>query len=88
MIFPFVKIIPRNDILCFEVILSFLVHWCQHFFEYYPNPPIDLLLCVSDIMKAKRLKLFKHLEGIGFDYGKDVWGMLQNVFSGVLNNGN
>ena len=52
MILPFIEELgKKNENLCFEIILSFVIHWCQHFFEYYPNPPIDLLLTVSDIMK-------------------------------------
>ncbi|KAK6327150.1 hypothetical protein J4Q44_G00027950 [Coregonus suidteri] len=37
--FPIVKLFQNNPLLCFEVVATILVNWCQHWFEYFPNPP-------------------------------------------------
>ncbi|KAG9328169.1 hypothetical protein JZ751_016159 [Albula glossodonta] len=35
--FPFVKLFQNNPLICFEVVATVTVNWCQHWFEYFPN---------------------------------------------------
>ena len=64
--------------------LSFVSHWCQHFFEYYPNPPVDLLLSVTDMMKSWAPNLHRHLEELGYSFARNVWGWYRSVFTNIL----
>lgn len=43
LVFPFVKMFGVDEVLCFEVILSFFMQWGQHLFEFFPNPPVNML---------------------------------------------
>jgi hypothetical protein len=43
LIFPFVKLFSNEECIAFEVILSFLLHWGQLFFENYPQPSNTLV---------------------------------------------
>lgn len=49
--FPFIKLFGTDEVLCFEVVLSFLAQFSQHFFEFFPNAPIALLQAVDDLLK-------------------------------------
>lgn len=46
--FPFVKLFVHDECLAFEMILSFVFHWGQHFFENFPHPSTTMLQYVRD----------------------------------------
>lgn len=41
--FPFIKLFENNQLICFEVIATVVFNWCQLWFMYFPNPPVNVL---------------------------------------------
>lgn len=41
--FPFVKLFENNQLICFEVVATVVFNWCQLWFMYFPNPPVNIL---------------------------------------------
>ncbi|XP_075776285.1 TBC1 domain family member 31 isoform X2 [Pelodiscus sinensis] len=59
--FPFVKLFQNNQLICFEVAATVIVNWCQHWFEYFPNPPVNILSMVENILAHHDKELLQHL---------------------------
>jgi hypothetical protein len=47
MVFPFGKIFANDLFACTEVLMSIIVNWCHGWFEFYPNPPIEVFFIKS-----------------------------------------
>jgi len=43
---PFAKVIS-DELLLFEISMSFIVHWMQCWFEYYPAEPVLIVTSVE-----------------------------------------
>lgn len=41
--------------------VSLTVNWCQHWFEYFPNPPINILGMVENVLAYHDRRLLEHL---------------------------
>jgi hypothetical protein len=39
IVFPFIKLIPNDDLLVFELIMAIIVQYMQTWFENYPGDP-------------------------------------------------
>nr|KAG5713085.1 hypothetical protein BaRGS_021879 [Batillaria attramentaria] len=63
--FPFVKLFQNNHLVCFEMIATVLVNWCQHWFEYFPNPPINILGMVENVLGHHDRYLLQHFVTYG-----------------------
>lgn len=37
------------------------VNWCQHWFEYFPNPPLNILSMVENVLAHHDQELLRHL---------------------------
>jgi len=82
LVFPFVKAIKYDDLVLFEVIVSFLMQHCQLWFERFPHEP---LFAGLDVILAKEsILLYKHFNRLGFGVAQYAWPMLKNGFSIVL----
>ncbi len=44
-----------------KVWLTFSANWCQHWFEYFPNPPINMLGMVENVLAHYDKDLLQHL---------------------------
>jgi hypothetical protein len=85
LVFPFVKVIKCNDLVLFEVIVSFLMQHCQLWFEKFPSDPVHLLKTSVEVVIAKEsIVLYKNFVRHGFGVTQYAWPMLKNVFSTVL----
>jgi hypothetical protein len=73
IVFPFVKLFALDEIECFEIVLSFLVHWLQHFFEFFPNPPINVLQNIESLLKIFDLELYQHFNERHIFITTHVW---------------
>ncbi|EDV21189.1 uncharacterized protein TRIADDRAFT_30536 [Trichoplax adhaerens] len=60
LIFPFVKLFQNNHLICFEVIATIIVNWCQKWFEFFPNPPINILSSIENMLGAHDSELLDH----------------------------
>ncbi|CAJ1062028.1 TBC1 domain family member 31 [Xyrichtys novacula] len=82
--FPFVKLFQNNPMLCFEVVATLIVNWCQHWFEYFPNPPLNILSMVENVLAHHDQELLQHLVDCGITSQLYVWPLLETLFSEVL----
>ncbi|PWA32361.1 hypothetical protein CCH79_00012071 [Gambusia affinis] len=82
--FPFVKLFQNNPMLCFEVVATVIVNWCQHWFEYFPNPPLNILSMAENILAHHDKELLEHLKDCGITTQLYVWPLLETMFSEVL----
>ncbi|XP_049440523.1 TBC1 domain family member 31 isoform X1 [Epinephelus fuscoguttatus] len=82
--FPFVKLFQNNPMLCFEVVATVIVNWCQHWFEYFPNPPLNILSMVENVLAHHDKELLQHLVDCGITSQLYVWPLLETLFSEVL----
>ncbi|XP_020944621.1 TBC1 domain family member 31 isoform X4 [Sus scrofa] len=58
--FPFVKLFQNNQLICFEVVATLIINWCQHWFEYFPNPPINVLSMIENVLAFHDKELLQH----------------------------
>ncbi|XP_029958071.1 TBC1 domain family member 31 [Salarias fasciatus] len=82
--FPFVKLFQNNPMLCFEVVATVVVNWCQHWFEYFPNPPLNILSMAENVLAHHDKELLQHLVDCGVTSQLYVWPLLETLFSEVL----
>eukprot|EP00041_Stephanoeca_diplocostata_P035671 m.1266078 g.1266078 ORF g.1266078 m.1266078 type:complete len:690 (-) comp24740_c0_seq5:2123-4192(-) len=49
LVFPFFKYFENTPFASFEIVLTVLINWCQQWFEFFPNPPINvsISLCIK-----------------------------------------
>ncbi|KAL4616977.1 TBC1 domain family member 31 [Arapaima gigas] len=82
--FPFVKLFQNNPLVCFEVIATVIVNWCQHWFEYFPNPPLNVLSMVENVLAHHDKELLQHLVNCGVTSQVYAWPLLETFFSEAL----
>ncbi|XP_035678691.1 TBC1 domain family member 31-like [Branchiostoma floridae] len=82
--FPFVKLFQNNQMVCFEAIATILVNWCQQWFEYFPNPPINVLNLVENLLAYHDKHLLQHLITYNITAQTYAWPLLETLFSEVL----
>ncbi|POI32069.1 hypothetical protein CIB84_004179, partial [Bambusicola thoracicus] len=58
--FPFVKLFQNNQLICFEVVATVVVNFCQHWFEYFPNLPVNILSMMENILAHHDKELLQH----------------------------
>ncbi|MEE6463211.1 hypothetical protein FKM82_005820 [Ascaphus truei] len=82
--FPFVKLFQNNQLICFEVVATVITNWCQHWFEYFPNPPINILGMVENVLAHHDKELLQHFVNYGATSQVYAWPLLETLFSEVL----
>lgn len=82
--FPFVKLFQNNQLIGFEVVATVVINWCQHWFEYFPNPPINLLGMIENILAHHDKELLQHLVNYNITSQSYAWPLLETLFSEVL----
>ncbi|XP_012978024.1 TBC1 domain family member 31 isoform X2 [Mesocricetus auratus] len=82
--FPFVKLFQNNQLICFEVVATLIINWCQHWFEYFPNPPINILSMIENVLAFHDKELLQHFMDRNVTSQLYAWPLLETVFSEVL----
>ncbi|XP_069847443.1 TBC1 domain family member 31 isoform X3 [Dipodomys merriami] len=82
--FPFVKLFQNNQLICFEVVATLIINWCQHWFEYFPNPPINILSMIENVLAFCDKQLLQHFIDHDITSQLYAWPLLETVFSEVL----
>ncbi|XP_072323027.1 TBC1 domain family member 31 isoform X4 [Scyliorhinus torazame] len=82
--FPFVKLFQNNQLIGFEVVATIIINWCQHWFEYFPNPPINILSVVENILAHHDKELLQHLVKYNITSQLYAWPLMETLFSEVL----
>lgn len=47
-------------VLFFFVFFVLSVNWCQHWFEFFPNPPVNILCMVENVLVHHDKRLMQH----------------------------
>ncbi|XP_068839633.1 TBC1 domain family member 31 isoform X8 [Capricornis sumatraensis] len=82
--FPFVKLFQNNQLICFEVVATLIINWCQHWFEYFPNPPINILSMIENVLAFHDKELLQHFINHDVTSQLYAWPLLETMFSEVL----
>lgn len=84
MVFPFLKLFHQNHLCCFEMVASIILNWCAHWFEYFPNPPINILGIVENLIARHDQHLLRHFVKHKVTSTIYAWPLLENLFTEVL----
>ncbi|NWH73463.1 TBC31 protein, partial [Piaya cayana] len=82
--FPFVKLFQNNQLICFEVVATVVVNFCQHWFEYFPNPPVNVLSMMENVLAHHDKELLQHFIKYNVTSQVYAWPLLETLFSEVL----
>ncbi|XP_073233564.1 TBC1 domain family member 31-like [Porites lutea] len=82
--FPFVKLFQNNQLICFEMIATILTNWCQHWFEFFPNPPVNILGMVENLLVHHDKRIMQHFVSCNVTSQIYAWPLLQTLLSEVL----
>ncbi|CAH1283308.1 unnamed protein product [Diabrotica balteata] len=83
-VFPFVKVFHNKPLACFEVVCTIIVNWCQHWFEYFPLAPINILAIAENVLLEHDPELLHHLVTLKVNSTVYIWSLLETIFSEVL----
>ncbi|KAH8233638.1 hypothetical protein KR026_010752, partial [Drosophila bipectinata] len=84
LIFPFVKQLPKNGLVCFELLATLVLNHFQLWFEFHPLPPANYLAMCENLLQhhdEPLCKFYKSLELLPKDY---AWPLLSSAFAEVL----
>jgi len=82
--FPFIKLFENEELLCFEVLLSFFLQWGQNLFENHPAPPANVIKSMEEVLKFHEPELFAHIQEKNINIRIYAWLGLQNLFTDLL----
>lgn len=83
-VFPFVKVFQNKPIACFESICSIILNWCQHWFEYHPLTPFNILAIIENILYEHDPELLSFFTSLNLASRIYAWPLLSTAFSEVL----
>ena len=84
LIFPFVKLFQNNQVVCFEIVASLLCNWCQYWFEFFPNPPMNILNMIENLLAYHDRILLDHFMRYRITCQIYGWSLLETIFSEVF----
>jgi hypothetical protein len=82
--FPFTKVFGADSLGSFETIVSFVLNWCDGWFETFPHPPIPVLAHVERLMAHHDQPLLDNLVARGIDARTYAWRIMRTLFTEVL----
>ncbi|XP_030766298.1 TBC1 domain family member 31 [Sitophilus oryzae] len=83
-LFPFIKVFHKKPIACFELCCTLIINWCQHWFEYHPLPPLNILAVIDNILMEHDALLLQHFSSYKISPNIYSWIILESAFSEVL----
>ena len=84
LVFPFVKVYKNDTFACFEVLVSILNNWCEKWWEFYPNPPVQALDIIEDLLQHHDKGLLQFFRRNQISSQIYAWPLLSSFFSDVL----
>ena len=81
IVFPFLKIIPNDDLFVFELLMVLITQWMQVWFEAYPAEPQPIMTAIQDILHREDPALLSHLSQCGFSPQAYAWPLLKSFFT-------
>jgi len=70
--------------LIYSVFLT-SVNWCQHWFEYFPFPPVNVLSMIENVLSEHDSALLAFYYDAGIKTDLYAWTLLEMAFSEVCN---
>lgn len=83
-VFPFVKVFQNDPFACFEAVATIIVNWCQHWFEYYPFPPVNILAIIENVLAENDPELMNFFYKVRITSRVYAWPLLEAAFTEVL----
>ncbi|KAF2887046.1 hypothetical protein ILUMI_19127, partial [Ignelater luminosus] len=83
-VFPFVKVFQNEPVLCFEAVCTIIANWCQHWFEYFPLPPINVLAMIENLLLEHDPELLNFFTNLNVTSKLYAWPLLESALSEVL----
>ncbi|CAF1135236.1 unnamed protein product [Adineta ricciae] len=83
--FPFIKLFENNQLICFEVVATVISNWCQLWFMYFPNPPVNILGMVENLLTHHDRTLLTHFVRYKVTSQIYAWSLLETFFSEIFN---
>ncbi|XP_017468731.1 PREDICTED: TBC1 domain family member 31 isoform X1 [Rhagoletis zephyria] len=84
LIFPFVKLIPRNPLVVFEICATLITNQFQLCFELHPLEPKNYLGLCENILQLNAPQLCKFYASMQVGPEDYIWPMITTAFSDVL----
>lgn len=84
LIFPFVKLFQNNQVVCFEIVSTLICNWCQCWFEFFPNPPMNILNMIENLLSYHDRTLLDHFMRFRITCQVYGWSLLETIFSEVF----
>ena len=85
LVLPFILTIKNDDLILFEVLIWFLMQFCQFWFERYPSDPIHLLkTSIEPLLRKEYPSIVNHFEELNVWLSEFTWMIVRNAFSKVL----
>ncbi|RGB38171.1 WD40-repeat-containing domain protein [Rhizophagus diaphanus] len=85
MIYPFVELLfDTNETLSFEIILSILFNWYQHYWDEFPNPSTKIMNVISVLLEYWDNELYSHLLSYNIKIQDYAWTMIKCSFARIL----
>eukprot|EP00347_Sterkiella_histriomuscorum_P023854 403333155 len=84
IVFPFIKTIPNDDLMVFELIMCLIVQYMQTWFEAFPSDPLAPLTAIDQIIENENEPLLVHLKSHSFSANIYAWPLIKNLFTEIL----
>ena len=81
IVFPFIKVIPGDDLFVFEIIMSLICQWMQVWFEHYPSEPFAILQPVEQLLEIEEPRLAQFFKEMGWTSQIYAWPLLTSLFT-------
>ncbi|GFT69570.1 TBC1 domain family member 31 [Nephila pilipes] len=85
VVFPFIKVLHKNTIMCFELLVTLISNWCQNWFIFSPFPPFHILSVIENILSSHDKELMVHFIKYRISSEVYAWPLLKSSFSEVFN---
>ncbi|XP_018563326.1 TBC1 domain family member 31 [Anoplophora glabripennis] len=82
--FPFAKVFQNKPVACFEALCTIILNWSQHWFEYYPLAPVNILAMIENVFMEHDPELLHHFSCQNITSNLYAWPLLETAFSEVL----
>ncbi|CAH8589604.1 unnamed protein product [Schistosoma turkestanicum] len=83
-VFPFLKLHQNNLLHAFEVVATVLINWCGTWFEFFPNPPINILCMIENLIAYADPELYRHFVQYNITTEIYAWPLLQTGLSEIF----
>ena len=82
-VYPWLDLFERDECLCVEMSVMFLLNWAAPWFKFWPSPPLHLMGAVDRLLFALDPYLSRHLANIEATAKDFAWPLLRTCFSQV-----